>query len=191
MFCKLFGFQNGDGIFTPGGSLSNMYGMVLARYKAQPDVKSIGCFGFKPLVAFTSEESHYSIQKAIHWLGIGTNNLIKVKTDQNGCMLIDNLIEHIEHVLESNRQPFFVNATAGTTVLGSFDNLNEIAEVCGKYNLWLHVDVRSFRINFCHYDFQLLFILLELSWWQYCVFLKIQKSSKWNSSCQFYLMESS
>lgn len=117
------------------------YGMVLARYKAVPNIKSSGCFGLKPLVAFTSEDSHYSIQKAIHWLGIGTNNLVFIKTDANGSMLIDDLIENIENVLKSERQPFFVNATAGTTVLGSFDNLECIASVCKKYKLWMHVDV--------------------------------------------------
>lgn len=37
--------------------------------------------------------------------------------------------------------PLFVNATAGSTVYGAFDPINEIADICEKYNLWLHVDV--------------------------------------------------
>lgn len=45
-----------DGIFSPGGSISNMYGMVLARYKAFPDVKYEGVYAFNTLVAFASEE---------------------------------------------------------------------------------------------------------------------------------------
>lgn len=115
--------------------------MVLARYKAVPDIKTNGCFGLKPLVAFTSDESHYSIKKAVHWLGIGINNLVAVKSDENGCMLADELEREIQKVLQSGRQPFFVNATAGTTVLGAFDDLNAIADVCEKYKLWMHVDV--------------------------------------------------
>lgn len=55
-FCRRFGFADGDGIFAPGGSVSNMYGMVLARYVANPTVKETGLFGAKPLVVFTSEE---------------------------------------------------------------------------------------------------------------------------------------
>lgn len=39
--------------------------------------------------------------------------------------------------------PFFVNATAGTTVLGAFDPIEPIADICQKYKLWLHVDVSS------------------------------------------------
>lgn len=40
--------------------------------------------------------------------------------------------------------PMFVNATAGTTVYGAFDPINEIADICEKYNMWLHVDVRIY-----------------------------------------------
>lgn len=60
-FCRQFGFTDGDGIFAPGGSMSNMYGMVLARYVAQPEVKQTGLFGGRPLVVFTSEEVNCGI----------------------------------------------------------------------------------------------------------------------------------
>lgn len=56
-------------------------------------------------------------------------------------MVAKDLEKQISLVLKENRMPFFVNATAGTTVLGAFDNLNEIGDICEKYNLWLHVDV--------------------------------------------------
>lgn len=47
------------------------------------------------------------------------------------------------HVFLQGAVPFFVNATAGTTVLGAFDPIDEIADICEKHNLWLHVDVSS------------------------------------------------
>jgi hypothetical protein len=69
-----------DGIMNPGGSLSNMYGMMLARYRALPAlVKTKGTSGMPPLICFSSEDSHYSIVKGAHWLGLGTDNVYKVQ----------------------------------------------------------------------------------------------------------------
>lgn len=52
----MVGFENGDGIFCPGGSMSNMYGMIAARFKCMPNIKKTGNWNQKPLVAFTSED---------------------------------------------------------------------------------------------------------------------------------------
>ena len=62
--------------------MSNMYGMMLGRHWKYPELKSKGLFGHSPLVAFTSEESHYSIVKGANWLGLGVENVVKVKTDE-------------------------------------------------------------------------------------------------------------
>lgn len=142
--------------------MSNMYGMVLARYVANPKVKETGVFGSKPLVVFTSEEvcnkmaifvsvkhlklkangmqAHYSCKKGAHWLGIGTDNIVTVRTDLRGRMLATDLAEKIRSVQLSGREAFFVNTTAGTTVQGSFDNLEAIADVCEEHSIWMHVD---------------------------------------------------
>uniref|UniRef100_A0A182TAP6 Glutamate decarboxylase n=1 Tax=Anopheles maculatus TaxID=74869 RepID=A0A182TAP6_9DIPT len=138
---RLFDFGDGDGILCPGGSMSNMYGMVAARYRTVPDVKRTGVTNLaQPLVVLTSEDAHYSITKAVHWLGIGLNNLVKVKTNHQGRMIPEELELAIRAVLTSGRKPFFVNATAGTTVLGAFDDFNLIADICERYGIWLHVD---------------------------------------------------
>ena len=71
------GMPEADGILSPGGSLSNMYGMVLARYKYFPEAKRRGMSGLPPLALFTSEDGHYSITKGAHWLGLGTDNIVK------------------------------------------------------------------------------------------------------------------
>ncbi|CAL7938340.1 unnamed protein product [Xylocopa violacea] len=131
---------DGDGILCPGGSISNMYGMVMARHKMIPDVKSKGLVGLPALVCFTSEAGHYSITKGAHWLGLGTDNVYKVKCDELGRMRPDQLKAGIAEVRSQGRLPFFVNATCGTTVLGAFDPVLEIAAICREENLWLHVD---------------------------------------------------
>ena len=85
-----FGWSDGegDGIMCPGGSIANMYGMVLARHRKFPETKSAGVAAIgQPLVAFTSEESHYSIAKGANWLGLGLDNVVKVKTDGRGRMI--------------------------------------------------------------------------------------------------------
>lgn len=71
----------------------------------------------------------------------------------------------LEHKSKGNI-PFFVAATAGTTVFGAFDPIHEIADVCKKYKLWLHVDVslvlhskKKYGINYYN-----LFILLQAAW---------------------------
>ncbi|XP_017059775.1 cysteine sulfinic acid decarboxylase [Drosophila ficusphila] len=138
--CKLAGYEEGDGIFSPGGSISNMYGMVLARYKLAPEVKTSGVFGMRPLVLFTSDESHYSFVKAANWLGFGSDNCVSVRTNERGQMLLDDLEAKILEAKARNCQPFFVNCTAGTTVLGAFDDINGAADVAERHGLWLHVD---------------------------------------------------
>lgn len=131
---------DGDGILSPGGSISNMYGMVMARYKLMPSVKTSGLAGVPPLVCFTSEAGHYSIAKGAHWLGLGTDHVYKVKCDELGRMIPEELRTGIAEAKGQGHLPFFVNATCGTTVLGSFDPLPEIAAICREHDLWLHVD---------------------------------------------------
>ena len=56
-------------------------------------------------------------------------------------MIPEDLVKKIKETKCEGRVPFFVNTTCGTTVLGSFDPLDKIADVCEKFKLWLHVDV--------------------------------------------------
>ncbi|XP_061548024.1 glutamate decarboxylase 1-like isoform X2 [Phycodurus eques] len=130
----------GDGIFSPGGAISNMYGVMIARYKFFPEVKTKGMAAAPRLVLFTSEHSHYSIKKASAALGFGTDNLILLNTDERGRVIPADLEAKVIAAKQKGYVPMYVNATAGTTVYGAFDPINEIADICEKYNMWLHVD---------------------------------------------------
>ncbi|XP_061570852.1 acidic amino acid decarboxylase GADL1-like [Cololabis saira] len=132
--------EGGDGIFNAGGSMSNMYAMNLARYQHCPDLKELGLSAAPRLAAFTSQECHYSISKAAAFLGVGTKNVYVVPADKRGKMIPAALREQIELAKSEGAAPFMVNATAGTTVLGAFDPIDEIADVCEEHGLWLHVD---------------------------------------------------
>ena len=138
--CSLIGYENGFGTFVTGGSNGNLLGMLAAIYQFDPDLKEEGIFGSKVLTGFVSEESHYSFLKAAHLLGIGTKQIIKVPCDPDGHMDPLVLEQSIQASISSGKQPFFVGGTAGTTVRGTFDPFNKLADICEKYNLWLHID---------------------------------------------------
>uniref|UniRef100_A0A8C5QAR3 Glutamate decarboxylase 1 n=1 Tax=Leptobrachium leishanense TaxID=445787 RepID=A0A8C5QAR3_9ANUR len=132
--------NEGDGIFSPGGTISNLYSILVARYKYFPIVKTKGMAALPQIVVFTSEHSHYSFQKASAALGLGTENVIAVKCNARGKMIPSDLEAQILKAKEEGHVPFYVSATAGTTVLGAFDPLMDIADICEKYSLWMHVD---------------------------------------------------
>nr|XP_055045198.1 cysteine sulfinic acid decarboxylase isoform X2 [Misgurnus anguillicaudatus] len=137
---SLVGWSEGDGIFCPGGSLSNMYAMSTARYWAFPNVKTQGLWAIPRLAIFTSQQSHYSMMKAAAFLGIGTENVFVVKADERGSMIPEDLEAKIVLAKSQDAVPFFVNATAGTTVQGAFDPLNRIADISKRNGIWMHVD---------------------------------------------------
>lgn len=99
-----------------------------------------GLHSLPRMVLFTSEDAHYSVKKMASFLGIGSDNVYIVKTDNRGRMDIIHLVENVERALAEGGVPFMVSATAGTTVMGAFDPLEDIADVCEKYGMWFHVD---------------------------------------------------
>ncbi|XP_041953066.1 cysteine sulfinic acid decarboxylase [Alosa sapidissima] len=137
---SMVGWPSGDGLFCPGGSMSNMVAMNVARYHAFPQIKQQGLWALPRLAVFTSQECHYSVMKAAAFLGIGTDNVFHVKTDQSGSMDPQDLEVKIMLARSQGAVPFFVTATSGTTIRGAFDPLETIADICEKHCLWMHVD---------------------------------------------------
>lgn len=136
---ELADFGTSQGTLTTGGSNGNLLGMLCAR-QAKIPLSSHSGFDGTRMVAFVSEESHYSFSIASNVVGIGHSNLIKVRCNDDGQMLPEALDEEIQRALANHLIPFAVLATSGTTVRGSFDPLREIASVAHKHNLWMHVD---------------------------------------------------
>ncbi|MFC2164638.1 pyridoxal phosphate-dependent decarboxylase family protein [Acidobacteriota bacterium] len=134
------GFKNPEGLFVTGGSNGNLQAMMIARNRTVPEVKTTGFQNPAGLIAFVSEEAHYSFEKSANVLGIGSANLHKIKTDDRGRMIPDELARAIEESLRLGQRPFFVAATAGTTVKGAFDPLRKIARIAKQHDLWFHVD---------------------------------------------------
>lgn len=130
--------DNSDGTFAPGGSMSNMMALIMARDAKNEDIRAQGLTS--KMTLYTSAASHYSIAKNAALTGIGREQVRLVNTNKKGEMLAEHLDELITNDISKGHQPFFVNATAGTTVLGAFDDIKSISQVCQKHKLWLHVD---------------------------------------------------
>lgn len=136
---KKIGYKNGDGIFAPGGSLTNMIALVLARNAKYSSIKKSGIAG-KKLVGYTSDQAHYSTEKFISVTGLGKDAIRIIPTDSKGKMNVQLLEKQIIADLHHGFIPFYVNATAGTTVLGAFDDITKIGKIAKKYKLRLHTD---------------------------------------------------
>ncbi len=137
--CALAGFTEGEGSFTPGGSLSNLLSVILARGEQFEGSREHGLGAVRPIL-YTSELGHYSIPKNAGLAGIGRSNVRYVATDARGRMLPGDLERQIIADRALGHTPFFINATAGTTVLGAFDPLVELSHIAREAGIWLHVD---------------------------------------------------
>ncbi|KAI9294275.1 PLP-dependent transferase [Neoconidiobolus thromboides FSU 785] len=139
---KLYGFNDkfSGGLTFPGGSTSNLMALVTCRNLWYPHIKFNGYTEKDKLSIFTSDKSHYSIQKSAMSIGIGLNRVYKVKTKIEGTMDIEDLINKIEYSISLGETPLFLNITAGTTVQGFFEDIIELCKVAKKYQLWAHLD---------------------------------------------------
>jgi len=145
--CKLYGYdENADGVFTSGGSQSNQTAIILARdwfcnNVLKFDVKKYGLpENFTKLRMYTSEISHFSMEKSAHILGLGYQSVVKVPVDSKKKMDMKVLNALIEKDIADGNIPFLIVATIGTTDFGSIDPLKELAELTKKHNMWLHAD---------------------------------------------------
>ncbi len=136
----LVGFVNGEGQMTTGSSNANMIAMMAARNMSNSAVKRAGLFGQQELFAFAGANAHYSMDKAANILGIGIDHLIKVPHNVRGEMKVTELELALNQAKANGGEPFFVAATAGTTVRGSYDAIEQLLELRKKYHFWLHVD---------------------------------------------------
>ncbi|WP_112469462.1 pyridoxal phosphate-dependent decarboxylase family protein [Streptomyces triticisoli] len=122
-----------DGVFTSGGTQSNLQALLLAREEAKTDSPA-------RLRILTSGISHFSVRKSAKLLGLGPESVVPVPVDHHQRMRTVALARELERCRREGLVPMAVVATAGTTDFGSIDPLPEIAELCARYGTWLHVD---------------------------------------------------
>jgi len=131
---------NVGGINVPGGTLANTIALLLARENAIPDTMKKGLSSTKPLKMFIPEGiGHYTSKAALAWLGIGTDNIVEVKTTKDFTIDRNDLIKKIEKN-KKNSTPFAIIAYAGDSRTMAIDNFIELSKIAKKYNVWLHID---------------------------------------------------
>lgn len=136
----------GDGVFTSGGTQSNLMGLLLARdnfamHHSGHNIQQDGLpeYGQKMRI-ICSDKTHFTVQKSASLMGLGERAVVCVKTNQQGQMEIADLHLTIAALLAQDLLPFAVVATAGTTDHGAIDDIQRIISLCRQFRLWSHVD---------------------------------------------------
>lgn len=144
VLAKLAGLgARADGVLTPGGSLSNMLGLLLARdaaaHRQQIDARRDGVAGLREPLVLCSELAHFSVHRACAALGLGERAVRAVPIDAQRRMSMSALTE-ILVAAAGKETPIAIVATAGSTDFGSIDPLPEIAALAREHGVWLHID---------------------------------------------------
>lgn len=136
------GWRRGEfaGLITHGGSLANLTGLLTARNVTLGRVWEDGLRGEQPPVLVAQQDAHYSVARAAGMLGIGTGNVLRAALNERRQMDPQKLDEQLVQLKRQGRRVIAVSACACATPIGAFDPLDQIAAVCQRHGVWLHVD---------------------------------------------------
>lgn len=116
------------GLFVSGGTMANLIAIHPARVRNGAGV------------VYLTAHTHGSIRKGLRFLGFADSDVRTVATDDEGRMSVAALREQLDRDGRGGARPFCVVATAGTTSTGAVDPLDDLADLCARHGLWLHVD---------------------------------------------------
>jgi aromatic-L-amino-acid decarboxylase len=133
--------ENFQGVIQDTASTATLCAILSAREKSTGfNVNEAGLDNQSPMRIYCSSEAHSSVERAVKIAGLGRQNLVKIEVDEQFRLQPEMLEKAIVSDLESNKKPLCVVATIGTTGSTAIDPLKEIAAICKKYKIWLHVD---------------------------------------------------
>jgi aromatic-L-amino-acid/L-tryptophan decarboxylase len=132
-----------EGVVYDTASVALLHALAAAREGLGLDARRRGLAGraeVPVLRVYASEQAHSSIEKAAITLGVGEENVRRVRVDESFRMDAAALEEAIEDDVRAGLRPLAVVATTGTTSAAATDPVDEIAEICRARGVWLHVD---------------------------------------------------
>ncbi len=143
--CDLIGYGGGSfGLLTSGGVMANFMGMTLARDIHLGRVLGTGRAPRGAMLegvrVYTSDQSHFSIGRALDLLGFPPETLVVIPSDERFRLRGDGVAAAVARDRAAGLTPFAIAAVAGSTNTGSVDAIGELADVAGAEELWLHVD---------------------------------------------------
>lgn len=144
-FKSLVGFPaESMGLLVSGSSAAAITALAVARHTAAEsrgwDVRRDGMQIPARMLVYHTTEAHGCHQKAIELLGLGSAQLRTVSTDDGLRMLPGALDAMLAADIVAGALPMAVIASAGTVNTGAIDPLSEVADVCARHRVWLHVD---------------------------------------------------
>lgn len=134
------------GVFTSGGTQSNLMALLLARDRAvaahwKRSVRELGLpADAARLKVVCSEKAHFSVRQALYLLGLGGDACIGVPADRLDRIDMRALEEALKKAADDGQIVFAIVATAGTTDAGAIDPLSDLADCAAMSGIWLHVD---------------------------------------------------
>jgi L-2,4-diaminobutyrate decarboxylase len=137
------GFKPGtfSGLVTSGGSLANLTALLTARNVALGDAWTAGLTGRRPApVMVAHADIHYSVTRSAGILGLGTDHIHAAELDNHRRMDANRLDEQLGKLRAQGTPIIAVSSAACATAIGAFDPLVDIAAVCRRHEVWLHVD---------------------------------------------------
>jgi glutamate/tyrosine decarboxylase-like PLP-dependent enzyme len=134
--------RDASGILVSGGSMANFVGLAVARNAmAGFDVRSAGMAGADmPISVYASTETHNSNHKAVELLGLGKDWLRMIPVNNKNQISVEALQQSIASDKANGYKPICIIGNAGTVNTGAFDDLNALADICDRENIWFHVD---------------------------------------------------
>ncbi|PYK25080.1 MAG: amino acid decarboxylase [Verrucomicrobia bacterium] len=130
------------GVVYDTASVGIMHALAVAREQAAPYTRKLGLTNrdLPRFRIYTSDQAHSSAEKAAIALGLGEENVIRVRSDDEFRLDVNSLGQTIAHDRQAGLQPMAVVATVGTTSTASVDPILEIAKICQEQKIWLHID---------------------------------------------------
>jgi len=130
------------GVVYDTASISTMHALAAAREQAAPNTRKLGLSGrnLPTFRIYTSDQAHSSVEKGAIAIGVGEDNVQRVRTDAEFRIDVSALRETIASDLRKNFKPVAVVATVGTTSTASVDPIPEIVQICREHKIWLHID---------------------------------------------------